>query len=97
MTDRGAQFDGELFSNLSEVVEFNHTRTTSYHSQSNGIIERFLRVLKAFIMARKENWHCALASVLLGIRLTPNESSYTPFTAVTGTFMFCPHLVLDIQ
>ena len=52
VTDRGAQFEGELFSNLSQVVGFNHMRTIRYHAQSNGTIDRFHRVLKASIMIR---------------------------------------------
>ena len=50
-------------------------RTTCYHPQSNGTIERFHRVLKASIMVQKENWYCALPIVLMGIRITHNESN----------------------
>ena len=28
-------------------------------------------------------------------RLTPNESDYAPFIAVTSTFMYCLHPVFD--
>ena len=55
----------------------------------------FHRVLKASLMARKVFWYCALPIVLMGILITPNESSYAPFAAVTGTFIYCPHPVLD--
>ena len=50
VTDRGAQFESELFANLSTIVGFHHVRTTSYHPQSNGAIERFHRTLKTAII-----------------------------------------------
>ena len=45
-------------------------RTTSYHPQSNGMVERFHRQLKAAIMAHKTPnlWTATLPAVLLGIR-----------------------------
>ena len=90
VTDRGTQFEGELFSNLSSLLGFHHIRTTSYHPQSNGLVERFHRTLKAAIMARQENWFYSLPIVLMGLRMTPNSSGFSPFTAVTGTYMLCP-------
>ena len=57
----------------------------SYHPKSNGMIERQHRMIKVAIMARKQNWLKALPIVLLGMRNVPNESGFTPSTAVTGT------------
>ena len=56
VTDRGAQFESELFSELPSMIGFHHVRTTSYHPQANGIIERHHRSLKSAIMARQDNW-----------------------------------------
>ena len=95
VTDRGAQFESELFSELSALIGFHHLRTTSYHPQANGIIERHHRSLKTAIMARQENWYFAFPIVLLGYRLTPNSSNYSPFTAVTGTQMLCPSSLVN--
>ncbi|XP_063873208.1 uncharacterized protein LOC135107372 [Scylla paramamosain] len=94
VTDRGAQFESELFSELSSIIGFHHMRTTAYHPQANGIIERHHRSLKSAIRARQENWFYALPIVLLGYRLTPNMTSYSPFTAVTGTHMLCPSAII---
>lgn len=95
VTDRGSQFEGELFSNLSSIIGFHHIRTTSYHPQANGIIERVHRTLKAAIMARQQNWFTSLPIVLLGIRMTPNSTEFSPFTAVTGSFMLCPQPLIS--
>lgn len=56
VTDRGAQFESELFSELSSIIAFHHLWTTAYHPQAYGIIERHHRSLKAVIRARQENW-----------------------------------------
>ena len=95
ITDRGAQFESEMFKELSAVVGFHRLRTTAYHPQSNGMIERAHRTIKTALKARKENWLQALPIVLLGIRNTPNENGFSPFNAVTGTSLLLPKLMVD--
>ena len=70
MSDRGAQFESSLWSSLMNLLGIKRNRTTAYHPQSNGIIERFHRQLKASLMARLNglNWHDDLPIVMLGIR-----------------------------
>ncbi|KAF2352590.1 Zinc finger H2C2-type histone UAS binding [Trinorchestia longiramus] len=95
VTDRGAQFESELFSNLSSLLGFHHVRITSYHPQSNGLVERLHRTLKTAIMVRQQNWFHSLPIVLLGLRMTPNATGFSPFTAITGTMMLCPQPVIS--
>ena len=45
-TDRGAQFESKLWDNLCNQFGIIRNRTTSYHPQSNGMVERFHRQLK---------------------------------------------------
>ena len=52
-TDRGAQFESRLWDTLCNQFGITRNRTTSYHPQSNGIVERFHRQLKDAIMAHK--------------------------------------------
>ena len=92
VTDRGSQFESELFSEMSKLTGFHRLRTTSYHPQSNGLVERFHRTLKSAIIARKHSWLDSLPIVLLGIRNTVNEFNFSPFMAVTGTSMLIPRL-----
>lgn len=51
-TDRGKQFESRLFSELCELLGSSRVRTTSYHLQANGMVERFHRNLKSSIIAR---------------------------------------------
>ena len=69
-TDRGAQFESSMFSELVSVLGCTRLRTTSYHPQSNGLIERFHRTLKAALTATGSPsfWYDRLPLVMLGIR-----------------------------
>nr|VZI45144.1 unnamed protein product [Spirometra erinaceieuropaei] len=69
-TDRGAQFESNLFQSLPSFLGCTRIRTTAYHPTANGMIERFHRQLKASLRAAAdpENWTDHHLLVLLGIR-----------------------------
>lgn len=53
---------------------FKHLRTTAYHPQANGLVERFHRTLKAAIMAvDSKHWSDRLPLILLGLRTLYRE------------------------
>lgn len=95
ITDRGTQFESELFSELSQLIGFHRLRTTAYRPQGNGKIERFHRTLKTSIMARKQSWLDALPVVLLGIRANINEDGLSAFSKVTGSNFLIPYPIID--
>ena len=74
-TDRGAQFESKLWDGLCNQFGIVRNRTTSYHPQSNGMVERFHRQLKAAIMAHESPnpWTITLPPVLLGVRSAVKE------------------------
>lgn len=94
ITDRGTQFEAELFSQLSTLIGFNRLRTCAYHPQCNGMIERVHRTIKTAITARKQNWLDSLPVVLMGIRSVCNDSGYSPFMSVTGSAMLLPQPII---
>ncbi|KYN22425.1 hypothetical protein ALC57_05176 [Trachymyrmex cornetzi] len=54
-TDQGRQFESYLFNNLNKLLGMQHLRTTAYHPQANGMVERFHRQLKAAIRCHGNN------------------------------------------
>lgn len=69
VSDRGAQFESELFDNLANLMGFQRKRTTSYNPACNGMVERWHRSLKASIMCvNNQKWTKTLPLVLLGLR-----------------------------
>jgi transposase InsO family protein len=51
-TDRGTQFSSVLWSLLCQRLGIRHVMTTSYHPQSNGLVERAHRQVKEALKAR---------------------------------------------
>ena len=74
-SDRGPQFTSPLWISVSQLLGVQLHHTTPYHPQSNGLVERFHRHLKAALPPRLTgpSWVKELPWVLLGIRTTPKE------------------------
>lgn len=70
-TDQGRQFEAELFKTLTTRFGISHARTSPYHTQSNGIVERFHWTLKTALTANEiPHWAIKLPIVLLALRNT---------------------------
>ena len=72
-TDQGRQFESELFRKLGHFCGFQRSRTTAYHPESNGLVERFCRRLKASFMCCGNKWTDSLAPLFFGIRAAFKE------------------------
>jgi len=74
-TDRGGQFQSDLWNNLMIALGSHRLRTNSYHLQFNGLIERLHCHLKAALKCHQpqHQWTDALQWVLLGIRSAVKE------------------------
>lgn len=92
VTDRGRQFESALFQQLSKTIGFDHRRTTAYHPQCNGLVERFHRQLKTAITCHSDtNWTESLPLVLLGIRSSIKEDlQSSPAELVYGESLRLP-------
>ena len=69
-SDRGPQFTSNFWKACAQSLGISLHTTTAYHPQSNGLVERFHRSLKASLRARLNNpkWSEQLPWVLLGLR-----------------------------
>uniref|UniRef100_A0A5S6QQM2 RNA-directed DNA polymerase n=2 Tax=Trichuris muris TaxID=70415 RepID=A0A5S6QQM2_TRIMR len=108
-TDQGRQFESRLWSSLNKLLGIEHTPTSAYHPQANGMVERFHRQLKAALIARMQaagiKWTTALPLVLLGIRtalkadigLAPAEMVYGSSLRLPAEFLSpaCPSTSAD--
>ena len=74
-TDKGAQFESKLWDNFCNQFGIIRNRTTSYHPQSNGMVERFHCQPKVAIMAHESPnpWTITLPAVLLNVRSAVKE------------------------
>jgi len=93
ITDRGRQFESQLWHTLMQLLGIKRARTTSYHPQSNGMVERFHRQLKGALKAQPQPdaWMDSLPLVLLGIRTALKEDiASTTAEMVYGTTLRLP-------
>ena len=74
-SDRGSQFTGHVWKNVMNILGIKHVTTTSYHPQSNGIVEIAHRRLKDALRMQDNpvNWFENLPLVMLSIRTSFKE------------------------
>jgi len=88
ITDQGRQFESQLFAEILKKMGTQRLRTTAYHPQSNGMVERFHRTLKSSLrsLSTSHDWVSALPLILLGWRNIPSSrSGVSPAQMVFGS------------
>ena len=93
ITDRGRQFESNLWNALMKLLGSKRARITAYHPQSNGMVEHLHRQLKAALKAQPSPsaWMDSLQLVLLGIPTALKENiQWTAAEMVFGTTLRLP-------
>ncbi|KAL1446799.1 hypothetical protein WDU94_010884 [Cyamophila willieti] len=91
VTDQGRQFESNLFSELTKTLGVQRIRSSPYHPQANGMIERWHRTLKSALSCHNSTWPEALPMVLLGLRSTYKaDLNTTPAELVYGQQLQLP-------
>ncbi len=79
LTDQGSQFESKLMSDLCACLGINKIRTSPYHPQTNGCIERMHCTFKS-ILAKCEkvklDWASQVPYVLFVLRQLPHQLSW---------------------
>ena len=96
---QGSQFESNLFTELCKLLQVEKTRTTPYHPQSDGMVERFNRtlatMLRAFVNENQRDWDEQLPYVMMAYRSTEHETTgLTPYMLMLGRETATP---LDIM
>eukprot|EP00731_Ephydatia_muelleri_P010420 Em0005g1006a len=83
-SDQGANLNSQVICALCKRLGINKTRTTAYHPQGNGQVERFNRTLEAIlskvVAENQRDWDCHIPKALFAYRTAFHESSgYSPF------------------
>ncbi len=89
LTDQGTPFMSRLMADLCRLLRVKQLRTTVYHPQTDGLVERFNQTLKQMLRRvaaeDKRDWDLMLPYVLFGIREVPQASTgFTPFELLFG-------------
>ena len=89
LTDQGPNFISQLLSEVYQLLHIKPIRTTPYHPQTDGLVERFNHTLKA--MLRKtaaeegKDWDRLLPYLLFAYREVPQASTgFSPFELLYG-------------
>lgn len=88
LTDQGTNFTSQLLMEVYRLLQVHLIRTTPYHPQTDGLVERFNRTLKS--MLRKcanegKDWDKLIPYLLFAYREVPQASTgFSPFELLYG-------------
>ena len=67
VTDNGPQFDSQEMKDFAQTYEFQHTTTSPYYPQANGLAERMVKTVKKLL-----EYIVDPCKALLSYRATPS-------------------------
>jgi hypothetical protein len=99
LSDQGTHFHNQLMQAMAKLLGYNHTYSTTYHPQSNGMVERFNATFVPQIAKLQDkehnNWDEFLSPVVFAYNTgTHSTTNYSPFQLLFGRE---PRLPTDAQ
>ena len=94
-TDQGRNFESTLVKEMCRLLGIHKTRTTPYHPQSDGMVERLNRTILAMLSIstaeHERDWDLHLPAVMLAYRSSVQETTgATPFSLMFGREVCLP-------
>ena len=89
LTDQGMNFTSQLLTEIYKMIGTKAIKTTPYHPQTDGLVERFnqtlKQMLKKLIDGEGREWHKLIPYVLFAYREVPQSSTgFSPFKLIYG-------------
>jgi len=96
IADQRRSFTSAFFQETCKILKVRKVRTSAYHAMSNGMVERFYRVLHDsiahYIDSTGTNWDVVLPFFLMAYRATLHSTThYSPFYLLHGLEMVLPN------
>jgi len=96
LSDRGAEFEGSVMTEVCRLMEIDKIRTTAYKTSTNGALERVHRALNTLlgkiVSENQRDWDGHVAYVLAAYNATEHSATgYTPNMLVYGRELRFPN------
>ena len=88
-SNQGRQFESNLMKEICDILKIKKTRTSAYHPQCDGLVERFNRTLLRMLSTTTKdhlfNWENQICKVCMAYNTSVHASTgYTPFFLIFG-------------
>ncbi len=98
LTDQGSNFTSQLLAEFYQLLHIQSIRTSPYHPQTDGLVERFNQTLKSMlrkaVSSEGKDWDEWIPYLLFAYREVPQASTgFSPFELLYGRNVWGP---LDI-
>jgi hypothetical protein len=89
ITDQGSNFQSRLFNEVCDLLDIDKNRTTPYHPQCDGLVERMNRTVEAmlsmFVSPGQKDWDDFLPYIMMACRSAIQETTgYSPNKMMLG-------------
>ncbi|MGH0117755.1 UNVERIFIED_CONTAM: hypothetical protein FKN15_039051 [Acipenser sinensis] len=98
LTDQGTSFMSDTLKEVYKILKIRSIRTSVYHPQTDGLVERFNQTLKQmlrrFVDQEQKHWAKLLPFLMFAVREVPQSSTgFSPFELLYGRQ---PRGILDL-
>ena len=88
-SDQGRQFESDVMKEVCKLLQISKTRTTPYHPQSDGLVERFNRTLISMLATSAHDnptqWELHLRKICMAYNTSIHPSTgFSPFFLMFG-------------